>query len=540
MIRDRLEFLRPTYDGPPTGLWISGAARIAVLLIITVGTLTRVDLPPLRLLLAVIYAGAFASSIWYLFVLRRQGVGSALLTWTQMLVDFGVVAVTISFTGGHNSDFTFLLVIVILEAGVLMGQVQGFVFASLATAYMLTQSAFDMPRGIDPLLHWYNFLIQSIAFFFTAFISGYWNQRVNRMKQFQREILDNMSGGFLITDDRGLVIAINKAGCQVLGLVEGNVAGRHVDGILRAASGAECPVTTALRLSKDFSSYEFHAQTGPDETKLLGLTTNRIRNAAGQVTGMIASFTDLTEMARMRQEVQRQDRLAAVGELSAALAHEIRNPVTAIRTAMDEVCQSLDNRSLAERLAKIAVRESDHLNEIVSGFLDFARDPGRRHVPIDLRQLLVELHEQLERRYHHATGLRIHLEASATVPIVFGDRTQLRQVLENLAQNGVEAMGAQGTLRLALTAIGQGNDRGPVEVRVEDEGPGIAPDKVARIFEPFYTEKETGVGMGLAICMRLITAHDGTLQVASRPGGGTAMIVRLPAAPRDTMEGAAL
>lgn len=537
MIRERLEFLRPTYDGPPTGLWISGAARIAVLLVIAMGTFATVGPPALRILLATIYTGALASSVWYLFILRREGAGSALLTWTQMLVDFGVVAVTISFTGGQNSDFTFLLVIVILEAGVLMGQAQGFVFASLATVYMLTQSAFDVPRGIDPLMHWYNFLIQSIAFFFTAFISGYWNQRVNRMKQFQREILDNMSGGFLITDDRGLVIAINKAGCAVLGLVEGNVAGRHVDGILRAASGAECPVTTALRLSKDFSSYEFHAQTGPDETKLLGLTTNRIRNTAGHVTGMIASFTDLTEMARMRQEVQRQDRLAAVGELSAALAHEIRNPVTAIRTAMDEVCQSLDNHALAERLAKIAVRESDHLNEIVSGFLDFARDPGRRHVPIDLRQLLIELHEQLQRRYQHDADLTLQLDLGGGAPVVVGDRTQLRQVFVNLAQNGVEAMGGRGILRISLT--GQGADRGPIEVRVEDQGPGIAPDKVARIFEPFYTDKETGVGMGLAICMRLITAHDGTLQVASRTGGGTAMIVRLPAAPRESMEGAA-
>lgn len=540
MIRERLQFLKPTYDGPPLTLMISGGARVAVLLVIAVGAFARVDHPQLALALAVVYAAGFASSAWYLVALRQRGAGSALLTWTQVLVDFGVVCATIGFTGGAASDFTFLVVIVILEAGVLMGQIQGFLFATLATAFMFSQSALGAPRGVDPLLHWYNFLIQGISFFFTAFVSGYWNQRVNRMKQFQRDILDNMSSGFLITDERGLVRAINKAGCQVLGLVEGNVAGRHVDGILRPASGTECPVTTALRLERDFSSYEFHAQTGPDTTKLLGLTTNRLRNAAGTVQGIIASFTDLTEMARMREEMQRHDRMAAVGELSAALAHEIRNPVAAIRTAMEELRGNAENPAMAARLAAIAVRESDHLNQIVTGFLDFARDPGRRHVLVDLRSLLGEIREKLRRRYQHAHDLAIDLAAGAGPFVVVGDRTQLEQVFVNLAQNSVEAMRARGRLAITVAGPPDTGDRGPIEVCVEDDGPGIPPDKVARIFQPFYTDKPEGVGMGLAICHRLVTAHNGTIQVASRPGGGTAMIVRLPAAPREALEGAAL
>src|SRR5690606_9685185 len=117
VIGKRLEFLRPTYDGPPMGLWVSGAARVAVLLVIAAGTFASVDSPLLRMLLAFIYAAAFASSFLYLFALRGDGTGSSALTWTQMLVDFGVVAATVSFTGGTSSNFTFLLVIVILEAG---------------------------------------------------------------------------------------------------------------------------------------------------------------------------------------------------------------------------------------------------------------------------------------------------------------------------------------------------------------------------------------------------------------------------------------
>lgn len=527
-MRKFLEYLSPTYDGPASWLWFVGAARIGLLVVVAVGAhLISPDGAALLRVLTGIYLAALASSLWYLVVLRREHSIPAILTWTQVLVDFGVVAATISFTGGHDSFFTFLLVIVILEAGVLMGLLQGFVFATMASLFMLFQTFIKASAAPDQLAHWYHFLIQGLALYFTAFISGYWNQRVSRMKQFQREILDNLSSGFLITDARGVVVAMNRAACVILKQVEENVAGLHVDGIMIQESGAECPVMTALRLKKDFTSYEFYAQVGENESKLLGLTTNRIRDAHDHVTGLIASFTDLTEMARMRKELQKQDRMAVIGELSAGLAHEIRNPVASIRGSMDELKRNLENPALLERLAAIAIRESDHLNEIVTGFLDFARDPGRRYAPVDVCEVAREVEELLGRKYGGDSGCAVTLSAPASPCLILGDKTQIWQVFMNLGQNAVEAMDGRGALQIV---VDQNESRGPVEVRFDDEGPGIAPDKVARIFEPFYTEKARGVGMGLAICMRIVTAHDGTIQAASRPGGGTSIIVRLPRA----------
>ena len=527
-MRKFLEYLSPTYDGPASWLWFVGAARIGMLIVVASGAqLIARDEGNFLYFVTGIYAAALASSLWYLVVLRREHSIPAILTWTQMLVDFGVVAATISFTGGHESFFTFLLVIVILEAGVLMGLLQGFVFATMASLFMLFQTFIKAPDAPDQLALWYHYLIQGLAFFFTAFISGYWNQRVSRMKQFQREILDNLSSGFLITDARGVVIAMNKAACGILKLVEENVVGLHVDGIMIQESGAECPVTTALRLKKDFTSYEFYAQVGENESKLLGLTTNRIRDAHDHVTGLIASFTDLTEMARMRKELQKQDRMAVIGELSAGLAHEIRNPVASIRGSMDELQRNINTPDLVERLAAIAVRESDHLNEIVTGFLDFARDPGRRYALLDVQEVAREVEELLARKYGGESGCTVELFETREPCMILGDKTQIWQVFMNLGQNAVEAMDGKGTLRIV---VDHNESRGPVEVRFDDEGPGIAPDKVARIFEPFYTEKARGVGMGLAVCLRIITAHDGTIQAASRPGGGTSIIVRLPRA----------
>ena len=394
---------------------------------------------------------------------------------------------------------------------------------------MFFHFAFAHYNTLDPLNHWYNFLVQGIALFFTAFISGYWHQRVSRMKQFQREILDNMNSGFLITDTKGIVAVINNAGCQMLDVVPGAVAGLHVEGVMRPSTRDECPVVTALRAQKDFSSYEFYVRTMRNRKKLIGLTTNRLRDARGRVTGLIVSFTDLTEIARMRQELQQQDRMAAIGEQLAGLAHEIRNPVASIRSAVEELERNAANPDMAARLAGIAARESDHLNDIVTGFLDFARDPARRRETFNVCRLVRETSESIRTQFGGLEGLTVREHVPEDRPcLVTGDRTQIREVFVNIARNAVEAMAGRGTLTLAVTPPHEG--RGPIEIRFDDEGPGIAPDKVARVFEPFYTEKSHGVGMGLAICMRIVTAHDGTIQVAARPAGGAAIIVRLPLA----------
>mgnify|MGYP003465873530 FL=1 len=169
------------------------------------------------------------------------------------------------------------------------------------------------------------------------------------------------------------------------------------------------------------------------------------------------------------------------------------------------------------------MRESDQLNAIVSDFLDFARKPRVRREMFDINGLAREVVDVTQHKYIQATSLRIQGQFSETTCPVSGDRTQIREVFVNLAKNAIEAMNEKGTLQVAVVPSAS-----YVEVRFDDEGPGIDPDKVARIFEPFYTTKEHGVGMGLAICMRIVTAHDGTIRAASRQGGGASMTVRLP------------
>ncbi|MDX9976345.1 MAG: histidine kinase dimerization/phospho-acceptor domain-containing protein, partial [FCB group bacterium] len=465
-----LDTMRPAYEGPPASLWFLGIVRIGVLFLATAGTFTLGEKGWLQWeYLLAFYVFGLASSLWYLFTLRRARGVSTLLTGAQVLVDFGVVAATVSFTGGPQSSLTFLFVVVILEAGLLMGVLQSFLIATLAAVVMFSQVVSPSTTVIkpDPFALWYNYVIALLAFYLTASISGYWNQRVRRMQQFQHEILDNLNSGFLIADRNGVIISSNRAANAVLELEPDWASGRPAAEVLRVQSGAECPINTALRLERDFTSYEFLVLTSRGNQKLLGLTTSRIYDSRRHVTGIIASFSDLTEMANMRQELQRHDRLAVIGELAAGLAHEIRNPVAAIRGAVDELQNNLSERTMAERLTRIALRESDHLNQIVTGFLDFARKPSMHRETFDVRGLVREVADWMERRYN-TDRLTVRVVAPDVVCAISGDRSQIRQVFLNIAKNGIEAMGEQGELSMVVTRRAT-----TIDVVFDDKGPGI-------------------------------------------------------------------
>lgn len=512
--------LTPHFDGPPTWLMYTGIARLIILFVVATGTQqVQVQIIGIMVLAAIFFA-AIACSIWYLISLQRGKSVASALTWTQVFLDFSVVAATVSFTGGTSGYFTLLFVIVILEAGALMGLFQGFVFALLTALFLLSQ---DLPASSSSnsiLPYWYVFFIQCLALFSTAVISGYWNQRVSRLKQFQREILDNMSSGFIICNPRGQLIAANKVAQQILQIEDDAIIMTSIEKVLVCDTDMECPIITALRNERDYSSYEFSVKVKDGTVKQLGLTTNRLYDARRQLIAIIASFSDITEIARMRQALRRQDRLAAVGESAAELTHEIRNPLTSLRSAVEELSKNLNAPEMAQRLCQIAMRESGHLNKIVSGFLDYARSPDFHREPIMIGGVFEDLKGAFKQSYPDAVITLNEVESGLQVPC---DPTQIRQLFENIIRNGIEAMNNAGKIIVSARSAAH-----YVEIKVDDNGPGISPDKMGHIFEPFFTDKEKGIGMGLAVCLRIVTAHDGSIQAANRPGGGASIVVRLP------------
>ena len=510
-----------------------GVARMGVLAFITVGSSLSTQ-PPGSYYLLGLYTFAFITNHLYLYSLHRTRSISVTHTWTQMFVDFAVVALTVVFTSGPISFFSFVFVVVVLEVGVLLGMRQAVAFATLAALLMFQQSLLVLPDEQLALLNefsvWYNFAVQVMMLYLTAFISGYWNTRLNRMREFQRDILDNLNAGFLITDTAGFVRMYNHSAASILGMEDENLLNRSVVDVMPTADDVESPIITALRSGHDYSSYEFMMRHPEGRDILIGLTTNHVHNNEGRTTGVITSFSDLTEMDKMRNELRKQDRMAVVGELAAGLAHEIRNPVAVIRGAIDELSSSGDSPDLRTRLESMALRESDHLNDIVQGFLNFSRDPSPTLEPVEISKVIAEVVGLVEREYSDQPGLKIEMGSVFDSDRVLGHSSQLKQVFVNICHNAMEAMGDNGTLSIQQKQ----QEDGPLEIRFEDTGPGIEPDRVDKIFEPFFTMKDTGVGMGLAVCMRIITAHNGTIRATNRSGGGCAMIVQLPVSRRST------
>jgi two-component system, NtrC family, sensor histidine kinase HydH len=250
----------------------------------------------------------------------------------------------------------------------------------------------------------------------------------------------------------------------------------------------------------------------------------------------------VVENSKLYERMRERDRLAALGEMAAGLAHEIRNPLGAIKGAAQ--CLSPRERTGEDaEFLQVIVEEVNRLNGVVSEFLDYARPMKQNFGPIDINQVVTRTIKLVQNEV--PPHLTLEVQLGQELPVVDADAEQLKQVLLNLVQNAIQAMGErQGRIRVQTSGPERFQDLrgGPefVEVEVVDEGPGIPSDQQPHIFVPFYTTKQTGTGLGLAICQRIVKSHGGTISVQSRAGEGSAFLVRLPAvAPERTTERAA-
>lgn len=239
-----------------------------------------------------------------------------------------------------------------------------------------------------------------------------------------------------------------------------------------------------------------------------------------------ASYGKLKEQADMILEVEEQlrraDRLSALGELSAGMAHEIRNPLGSIRGTAEILQDGIDPADKRYEFTRILIKEVDRLNRVVQDFLDFARPSAVERGRVDVNETLVEV-LTLTRQQTLKNKVRAELEAAA-VPAVSGDHEQLKQAFLNLVLNALQAMPEGGTLSVSTAATD-----GQVQVRFADTGPGIPPESLEKIFNPFFTTRQEGTGLGLAITHRILQGHGGRIAVDSRAGEGAVFTLTLPA-----------
>ena len=245
--------------------------------------------------------------------------------------------------------------------------------------------------------------------------------------------------------------------------------------------------------------------------------------------GFVYSLEDVTELSEMRKTLERSERLAAIGSLSASVAHEVRNPLAAIAGC----AELLDDANEAERarLSRVIQRESSRLAVIVDNLLNYtsAREPQRQR--LDVRRLLSEVTEAISRE-HDLASRDIDVRVEPGPPVwTDADPAQMSQVIWNLVRNAVEASSEGGVVYLRASETSQ-----QVRVEIIDEGIGIHESELPRLFQPFFSTKPKGSGFGLAIVSRIVEDHDGTVDVVSAAGEGTTFVVRLPRSPAEDVE----
>jgi len=354
------------------------------------------------------------------------------------------------------------------------------------------------------------------------------------MKLYNENIIRSIPAGIVVLDPQGLVTTINPTACRLWNLDPERDIGLPLKQLAIAASLADIISNWEQILQGQgdrlYEALEFQVDSadGPGQrTLLVDLNVTALVGTDGNVQGVLLVGEDVTEKVRTKQALIQSERLATIGRMSAMVAHEIRNPLSSIglntELLQEEIAERLPAESEeATALLKSICREVDRLTEVTDEYLRFARLPKPQLVPEHLPVILQELLQFVAGELREA-GIELHERLQSDLPPVKADANQLRQAFLNLLRNSMESMPQGGRLTVSSEAVD-----GLVRVRISDTGRGIDPDSLDHIFDPFFSTRENGTGLGLSLTQQIVSEHGGHIRCESRPGQGTAFVVELP------------
>jgi signal transduction histidine kinase len=349
--------------------------------------------------------------------------------------------------------------------------------------------------------------------------------------EFYRDLVWSLRNGVLAVTVDGRVAVMNDVAYRILGLPQRRSdIGRQFTGVLQGQPEVARIIASAFEMSHLPNRAELRLKSS---NKVIGYTISQVRDARGKVSGATLFFKDLTRVEQLEERERLRDRLAALGEMAAAIAHEVKNPLAGIEVMAGILKRQLPESKDAQSILGDIIKEAKMANAIVLEVLDFVR-------PIRLQVERMSLGEVITDAISLAEGqaTRGNVGVDVAVPgalALQGDPHQVRQIFTNLLINAFEAMNGRGGVRIEATELPEeeplpgGEVVGPmVQVDVMDDGPGVPQDVADRIFSPFFTTKPQGTGLGLAIVRKIVNAHDGRIDMGTPAGGGTLFRVTLP------------
>ena len=406
---------------------------------------------------------------------------------------------------------------------------------ALARNWLPALSAMPTDLGA-PLSLSYNLAVHLFGFYAVALLTSYLGESASRAEEelaeksgslanlevFHRDVIQSISSGLISTDLEARVTTVNRAALEILGRLRarpGRQADRRERTLLGSRVGAPRPRRRAPTVAHAPSS---SSSAGPRRLPI-GFTVTRLTDAHDVPAGWIVVFQDLSQWRRLQEELRLKDRMAAVGELAAGLAHEVGNPLAAISGSVQLLSGSIAAGQQERRLLDIIVKESLRLDRTIKGFLRFARPRDRAAARFDIAALLAENTALLRNSEEATGGHEFTLELDPESAHLTGDPDQISQIFWNLARNALRAMPKGGQLFIRGWLRGES-----YSIEFRDTGHGMSEEQRAKLFHPFQSFFDSGTGIGMAIVYRIVQEHGGSIQVESRPSAGTRIVVELP------------
>ncbi len=492
----------------------------------------------------------YLASLVYIVLLRLVPGRHRMHAYFQFFGDLALVTVLVYFFGGIESPFSiFYLLVIAVSTTLLKKRSSGvatlaFIFYAalmvcLYEGWLRTPDGSVVFQDVATVRRLaYNLSIHLFAFYSVAFLTWFLVANVTRAEEEleakredladletqYRDVIQSITSGLILTDPSGRVTSLNRAAQRILRRNESELLSRHVaeTGIISAAQWDQFSQRNGgqRRLASEIEVVREEAPI------YVGFSLAELKNADGVHTGAIIIFQDLTPWRKLEEEVRLKDRMAAVGILAAGLAHEIGNPLAAISGSVQLLGRSVDDAAPERRLLGILLKESQRLDRIIKGFLEYARPKRRKAEQFDAARLLSENFELLRNSPEVGAAHDLQIELDPPSAHLVADPDGVSQIFWNLTRNALKAMPEGGLLRI------RGTLRGNVyEIEFYDTGKGMSEEERANLFHPFQSFFDSGTGLGMAIVYRIVQDLGGGVSVDSRPGGNTRITVSLPVRP---------
>jgi len=348
---------------------------------------------------------------------------------------------------------------------------------------------------------------------------------LNEMKVYTSKLLETMDNAVISVDNNGNIKTFNRKSEEIFGKKKEKVLNKDCQEVLNLNILEESIFKKCLLEKKNISQEIILEEKGLKK-KILDLNSSFLTDESGEITGLVAVIRDVTEIKDLNEEVARHKRLAALGKLSAGIAHEIRNPLSSIRGLAQFVYNSFSKTDERKEDLNTIIQEVDRLNKLVVQVLDFAKLKKPNLTPFSLNDLIRKIAELFKLEIKDKQ-IKFDLELSPDIPQIQADEDQVRQITMNVIINAIQAIPKKGEIKIKTeSALLKGEPA--IKLIIEDSGIGITEKDFSQIFDPFFSTKDKGSGLGLSIVYKLVEGHQGEIKVESKEGKGTKFVIFLP------------